>query len=312
MTLTVFCQYRDYVVASEARLLVQERQMELVREAVDFYKAKNKQTEDLAKAVIIFVKTEGLPEQQVRLGSIIKQSREGVALSTRPPAEIVSAEDRKAEIERQVAAMSETELLESVPKLVTLADRVREFEHFLTLKKEQIKKKREASDEMATVAVAGDTGSMVQGSMKIAEMTGGMKSEGGQISSRKYESGPLASGRTAQDFPFTSYVQVQNVQKILALLSAGASRKQPSQQAADALREEANRDNPKYDWLCGEIVSNRKKYRLDTEWRNDQGRSLLHVLCQHEGCGKAVKLLLGEARFDPTTTDELGLNAMHS
>lgn len=123
------------------------------------------------------------------------------------------------------------------------------------------------------------------------------------------------TGKTPQEFQFTLFPSVQNVQRLLSLLSNNAPVTPRKQTAGvlDALKEEANRENPKLDWICNEIVSNAKtkKYRLDPDWRNDRGESLLHLMCKQEGCGKAVKVLLKEAKFDPMATDGRGLTALH-
>lgn len=81
----------------------------------------------------------------------------------------------------------------------------------------------------------------------------------------------------------------------------------------DGLREEANRDSPKFEWMCNEILANAKtkKYRLDPDWRSDRGESLLHLMCKMEGCGRAVKVLIKDGKFDPMALDGRGLNPLH-
>lgn len=147
-----------------------------------FSRARCKQTEELTKAVVLFVRNEGTVEQQPKLSSVIKQARELVPLPPKPSFEIGNAEERLLDLEKQIAALSEQELQQRVPKLVTLADRVREFERFLALKKESFaQKKRDQSDP----SESDDKKDNLKSSAKVAEMTG----EVGPSSARKLDHG---------------------------------------------------------------------------------------------------------------------------
>ncbi len=186
MTLTVLGQFRDYMMSAEAKLLAQELQMQHVNEMMEYLQARNKQTEDLAKAVVLFVRNEGLPEQQPMLSTVIKQAREATPLPPKPSGmtELASTESRKAEVEKKAAAMREDDLFRTTPKLVTLCDRVREFERFLALKKEQQMKKEILK---GTEKIQDDDGAALQStaSSKIIEMTG----DSGISSTRRFDHG---------------------------------------------------------------------------------------------------------------------------
>ncbi len=341
MTLSVLTQYRDYMAAAESRALVSDRQLNETKEIMDYFRARSKQTEELAKAVVMFVRNEGLDQQQAALSAAIKSSREKNPLPPKPQSTLVAdwtPEERRLEAEKEIAAVAESDVLRSVPKFAALVDRVREFEHFLELKRQKAKRdllQKQTSGDDVTVGLSSATsgptalltrekshsvsGGMVLG-VKAAQITGDSGLSPVSVSPsatlRKFGStgaqALVKERKTPQDFPFYELPSVLHVQRLVSTLAVrwDVDRTRPVTPQSDALREEANRPSPNYEWLCGELVSAKKRARVDPEWRTDSGKSLLHVICEWEGSGRAVKVLLKD-KYDCCALDEFGLSAFH-
>ncbi len=234
--------------------------------------------------------------------------------------------------EKEVAALAESDVLLATPKYASLADRLREFEHFLDLKKKKTLQRHASLDDVnaalgaaapatraASLSVSGpNSGGAVLG-LKAAQITGDAAPPlmSPSVASRKFGGGGsfqalVRERKTPQDFPFYELPSVLHVQRLVNVLSArnaGSRGKAPTPQA-DALREEANRPTPNLEWICSELVSPKKRSRVDPQWRSDSGRSLLHLVCEYEGSGRAVKVLLSE-KYDCSALDETGLSAFH-
>jgi ankyrin repeat protein len=346
MTLSILTQYRDYMAVAEARALVAERQLNEAREAVEYLRARSTQTEDLAKSVVLFVRGQGPEEQQACLSAAIKSARERNPLPPKPATSLIlemTPEERRAAAEKEAAAMAESDVLLATPKYASLTDRLREFEHFLELKKKKTLQRQPSSDDMnlaaavdettpatraASLSVSAGSGSGINRNnsgnlslglgLKASQITGDVAPlVSPSVVSRKFGGGGsfqalVRERKTPHDFPFYDLPSVLHVQRLVNVLSArnaGSRGKAPTQQD-DAVREEANRPTPNLEWICTELVTSKKRSRIDPLWRSDAGRSLLHIVCEHEGSGRAVKVLLAE-KHDCAALDDTGLSAFH-
>lgn len=321
MTFAIMTQFKDYARHAEAKMLVMEQQMNSFQSEAEFLKARARQTEELAKAVVVFVRTEGLEEQQARLMACIKEAREANVVPAKPEMKMceMSEDKRKAEAEDATKNVEDEAVIAMKARYASLVDRCREFEYFLDLKKKQQKEVLEKSAKSAKVQLSPAVESSEDGlkhdsdapkklKPKLMQM---MEGDNSRMGGAK---GLCRDRKMIQDFAFYDYKCVQHVQKKMNKLNTRNNRrfsKKVSQQP-DALCQEANkREGSDLEWIASEITSKKSKYKIDPDWRTDGGSSLLHVVCEYEKAGKAVEHLIVKDNFDPRVCDALGLSAMH-
>lgn len=127
MTLSIFHQYRDYCVERETESLILRRKYDLALEQLDYFVARNQQMEVLAKTLLVYAKEQGLLHEGSALSQQVKAVRESNPLPSR----------REEEWEQRAQAADVVTEDQLPLKCVSLQERVREFEHFLELKRLQ-------------------------------------------------------------------------------------------------------------------------------------------------------------------------------
>lgn len=361
MSITLFQQWLASAKAAEAREAQLRMLLERSLAECEYLRSRTKQTEELAKAVVVFVRGDALPQQQERLTQAIKAVREANPVSARPenPLGEASAQQLLAECEAAAAKASDEDVAARCERFAALQARAADFERFVRLKKEQLER-QEAS--LLAESKAGDElfGETVIDEAAVAPGEGAALTSSGSRSSsvpsarasvsNTTTTTSMASGafdgppalpprpshligasaaqralvrdqKTPKDFPLYDAVSVRYIRKVLNLLgqsrqkrtSTVVPRTRSDSTSMDPVREAANREVPDVEFIVSELLASHKRTprKNDPLWRNNAGKTLLHVLAEREGTGKAITLLIKKEGFDPCTLDSNGFNAMH-
>lgn len=273
MTLSILHQYRDYCIERETEHVVLQRRYDLASEQLEYYIARNAQMEVLAKTVLVHAKEQGLLQEGSKLSHLVKAVRESHPVPTR-------SEQQWEERAQAVTVVAEDQL---PAKCASLQERVREFEHFLELRKSQLQQKTEIQRQTArsprtedsptsptsspVVSVAARPAgplsdrelSLASGS-KAAQTLGLETSEGrvppvlpARRAAPAKESVVVTKRSTPAQFPFVEWPTVLHVQQVVTVLGAARPRVAVPTQQIDAVREEANKTRPNVEWLIQEL-----------------------------------------------------------